>query len=142
MTSIEEHKKKIQEHLREIEDAIEQGIEKSPITIGFHCSACAIQFLELYLHITNKISIGKIVKHDWFKRPGLGQKKEPLIDRNLLVEFGNKNEIYELIYSLEEERNILVYGKADEKQIKKVIEIFNKLKNIFYKLFENEGFKI
>ena len=65
-----------------------------------------------------------------------------MIDRNLLVEFGNKNEIYELIYSLEEERNILVYGKADEKQIKKVIEIFNKLKNIFYKLFENEGFKI
>ena len=53
MTSIEEHKKKIKEHLDEIDDAINEGIEKKPITIGFHCSACSIQFLELYLHIIN-----------------------------------------------------------------------------------------
>jgi len=142
MTSIEEHKKKIHEHLREIEDAIEQGVEKSPVTIGFHCSACAIQFLEIYLHILNKIPIGKIVKHDWFKKPKPGQKIAPLIERKLLAEFEHKKQIYEQIYELEEERNILVYGKADEAQIKKVLEIFNKLKDIFYKLFENEKFKI
>ena len=142
MTSIEEHKKKIHEHLREINDAIEQGIEKSPVTIGFHCSACAIQFLEVYLHILNKIPIGKIVKHDWFKRPKIEQKITPLIERKLIAKFEHKNQIYDLIYSLEEERNILVYGKADERQIKKILETFNKLKEIFYKLFENEGFKI
>ena len=141
MTSIEEHKQKIQEHLREIEDAIEQGIEKSPITIGFHCSACAIQFLELYLHIQNKISIGKVVKHDWFKRPNLGQRIEPLIERKLGVEFPEKQKIYDLIYRLEEKRNILVYGKSDEKQIKEVLEIFNELKEVFLKLFEHEPFE-
>ena len=62
MTSIEEHKKKIKEHLDEIDDAINEGIEKKPITIGFHCSACSIQFLELYLHIINKLSMGKVIK--------------------------------------------------------------------------------
>jgi len=31
MTSIEEHRKKIKEHLSEIDDAIEEGIENKPI---------------------------------------------------------------------------------------------------------------
>ena len=141
MTSFDEHKIKIQEHLREIDDAIEQGIEKSPITIGFHCSACAIQFLELYLHLTNKISIGKIIKHDWFKRPHLGQRIELLIERKLGIEFPEKQRIYDLIYSLEEKRNILVYGKSDEKQIKEVLDIFNELKSLFLKLLEDENVK-
>lgn len=142
MTSIEEHKKKIKEHFEEIEDAIEEGIEKKPITIGFHCSACSIQFLEFYLHVTNKISIGKVVKHDWFKRPKLAQKKEPLIERKLQAEFPKKQEIYNLIYDLEDERNTLMYGKPVEEQIKKVLETFSKLKEIFKELFKNEGIEI
>jgi len=124
MTSIEEHKNKIKEHLDEIDDAIEEGIENKPITIGFHCSACAIQFLELYLHLTNKISIGKVVKHDWFKRPQQKQRVEPLIERKLKVKFEKKEDIYNLIYDLEDERTILMYGKPVENQIKRVLEIF------------------
>lgn len=142
MTSVEEHKKKIYEHLEEIEDAIEEGIEKKPVTIGFHCSACSIQFLESYLHITNKIPVGKIVKHDWFKRPKPEQKKEPLVERKLQIDFPKKQEIYNLIYDLEEERNILMYGKPAEEQIKKVLETFSKLKEIFKELFKNEGIKL
>jgi len=139
MTSIEEHGKKIKEHLDEIEDAIQEGIEKKPITIGFHCSACAIQFLELYLHATGRIPIGKIVKHDWFKRPKEGQKIEPLIERKLQVDFSKKKEIYELIYELEEERTILMYGKPLKEQAKRVIGTFTKLKEIFQELLKNEG---
>ncbi len=142
MTSIEEHKKKIHEHLEEIEDAIEEGIEKKPVTIGFHCSACAIQFLELYLHISNKISAGKIVKHDWFKKPQETQKIPPLIERKLPVEFPKKQEIYSLIYDLEEKRTILMYGSPESETIKKMLEIFSKLKEIFMELFKNEGFKL
>jgi len=142
MTSIEEHKKKIIEHLDEINDAIDQGIERKPVTIGFHCSACSIQFLELYLHIVNKIPIGKIVKHDWFKRPKPEQKKETIIERKLSVNFNKKQEIYELIYTLEEERNSLMYGKPAKEQIKKVIETFFKLKEIFMELYKNEEFKL
>ena len=142
MTSVEEHKKKINEHLEEIEDAIDQGIENKPITIGFHCSACSIQLLELYLHILNKIPIGKIIKHDWFKRPQEDQKIQPLIERKLEVQFPNKKEIYDLIYTMEDDRNILMYGKATEKQIKTVLETFQKLKKILLKEFSKEGVEI
>ena len=138
MTSIEEHKKKIAEHLEEINDAINQGIEKKPVTLGFHCSACALQYLESYLHENNKILIGKIIKHDWFKRPKPEQKKEALIERNLKVLFPKKEEIYELIYQLEEERSSLMYGSPSKKQIEKVLETFFSLKEIFESLSENE----
>ena len=142
MTSIEEHRKKIKEHLEEIEDAIEEGIEKKPITIGFHSSACALQLLEAYLHVLNKIPIGKVIKHDWFKKPQENQKIEPLIERKLGIDFPKKQEICNLIYDLEEERNILVYGKPVEEQIKKVLDNFNKLKAVFITLFENEKFEV
>lgn len=138
MTSIEEHKKKIKEHLEEIEDAINSGIEKKPITIGFHCSACSIQLLEIYLHKINKISIGKVLKHDWFKKPTPEQKKEPLIDRKLSVEFPQKEEIYNLIYDIEEDRNSLMYGSPTKEKIKEVLESFQKLKEIFKPLLKDE----
>jgi len=136
------HKNKIIEHLDEIEDAIKEGIEKKPVTIGFHSSACSIQFLELYLHLNNKIPIGKIIKHDWFKKPHSLQKKEPLIERKMPVEFPKKEEIYNLIYDLEDERNTLMYGQASKEQITRVLETFNKLKEIFRGLLKNEGIKI
>lgn len=138
MTSIEEHKKKIKEHLEEIEDAINSGIEKKPITIGFHCSACSIQFLEIYLHKINKISIGKVIKHDWFKKPKSEQKKEPLIERKLPIVFQKKEEIYKLIYEIEESRNSLMYGSPAKEKTKKVLENFQKLKEIFKYLLEDE----
>src|SRR3989344_5396484 len=128
MTSIEDHKRKIKEHLEEINDAIEQGIDRKPITIGFHCSSCAFEYLELYLHLTNKLSLGKIIKHDWFKKPKEEQKIEPLIERKLPLVFPKKDEIYNLIYNIEEERNSLLYGKPKDEQIKKVITNFLKLK--------------
>lgn len=142
MTSIEEHKKKIKEHLDEIDDAINEDLEKKPVTIGFHCSACALQFLELYLHISNKISIGKIIKHDWFKKPQEGQKIEPLIERKLKSEIPKKQEIYDLIYELEEQRNLLIYGKPIKEQIKKVLDDFLKIKSIFQEFLKNENITI
>ena len=142
MTSIEEHKKKISEHLEEIDDAIKQGIEKKPVTIGFHCSACPLQFLELYLHTLNKIPIGKIIKHDWFKRPKIDQKIEPLIERKLPIIFPRKEEIYNLIYTIEEERNTLMYGKPTKAQTEKVLAEFKKLKEIFLEALKNENIKI
>ncbi len=142
MTSIEEHKKKIKEHLEEIEDAIDRGIEKRPVTIGFHCSACSIQFLELYLHLINKIPIGKIIKHDWFKKPTPEQKIKPLIERKLAAEFLKKQEIYDLIYKIEEARTTLMYGKAEKRQVEAVLTNFNKLKELFKELLKNEGQEI
>jgi len=142
MTIIEEHLRKIKEHLEEIEDAVDQGIENKPVTIGFHCPACALQLLELYLHSLNKISIGKVVKHDWFKRPQEDQKIESLIERKLSVDFPMKEEIYELIYDLEDKRNTLVYGKPMKIQIERVYDNFLKLKEILKELLKNERISI
>lgn len=139
MTSIDEHVKKIKEHLDEIEDAINEGIEKKPITIGFNCSACSIQLLELFLHVENKISIGKIIKHDWFKRPKAEQKIEPLVERKLPVNFDDKGKIYDLIYCIEENRENLVYGKSDIEKIKVVLDSFNLLKTIIEDRLKERG---
>ena len=116
MTSIEEHKNKINEHLEAIDDAIKQDI--------------------------NKIPAGKVIKHDWFKRPFPEQKKEPLVERKISAIFPRKEEIYNLIYALEEERNSLMYGKSSEAQIKKVIENFLKVKEILLELLNNERIEI
>ncbi len=139
MTSADEHIKKIKEHPDEIEDAINEGIEKKPITIGFNCSACSIQLLELFLHVENKIPIGKIVKHDWFKRPKAEQKIEPLVERKLPVNFEGKDKIYNLIYFIEENRENLVYGKANTEKIKVVLHSFNQLKNILTDKLKQRG---
>jgi len=138
MTSVDEHKKKINEHLEQIEDAIDSGIEKKPITIGFHSSACASELLELYLHILNKIPIGKIIKHDWFKKPQPEQKIEALIERKLSVEFDYKKELYDLIYKIEENRDNLIYDKATKEQIKIVLDSFLKFKELINKLIKQE----
>ncbi len=87
MTSIEEHKRKIKEHNEELDEAIDKGVENRAATIGFHCSACSLQILELYLHAAKKIPTGKILKHEWFKKPTVGQKKEALADRKVGVIF-------------------------------------------------------
>ena len=139
MTSIEEHKRKIKEHLGEINDAIDQGMENKPITIGFHCSACVLELLELYLHVNNKLPIEKIIKHDWFKRPKQEQKKSPLVERHLPVQFKEKEELYELIYDIEDERNSLLYGKPQEKQIKTVLKKFQEFKEKIMELLKNEN---
>ncbi|MBI3190399.1 hypothetical protein HYZ41_01705 [archaeon] len=130
MGAIRDHKRRIQEHLEEIEGAIAVGIERKPVTIGLHASACAVEILELYLHKEGKIPIGKIIKHDWFKKPLPEQKIEPLIERKLMTDFPLKKEIYDLIYKIEENSTNLVYGRPSKEQIETVINSFNKLKNM------------
>ncbi|HIG97274.1 MAG TPA: hypothetical protein HA230_02930 [Candidatus Aenigmarchaeota archaeon] len=130
MSAIRDHKKRINESMEAIEGAIAVGIEKRPVTIGFHASACAIEMLETYLHKEGKIPIGKMLKHDWFKRPLPEQKVEPLIERKLKVDFPSKEKVYDLIYTIEGNRTNLVYGRPTKTQIESVVNSFNKLKNI------------
>jgi len=139
MTAIEIHIKKIKEHLGEIKDAIDEGIENKPITIGFHCSACAIELLEVYLHKINKIPLSKVLKHNWFKSPKIEQKKEALAQRKVGVQFQNQEEIYALIYEIEDLRDNLVYGNSNPVQIHRVINSFLKLKLILIDKIKEEG---
>jgi hypothetical protein len=130
MSAMRDHLRRIGEHMEEIEGAATVGIEKKPVTIGLHTSACAMELLELYLHKEGKIPIGKIIKHDWFKKPLPEQKIEPLIERKLKVDFDSKEDVYDLIYKIEENRTSLVYGRPTKEQIETVLNSFNKLKNM------------
>lgn len=138
MTAQNIHLAKIKEHLQELKDAVALGIENRPATIGFHTSACAIDFLESYLHKTGKIPIGMQVKHEWFKRPKSGQKIMPLAERNVKADFQYKTQILDLLYTIEENRNKLIYGHATISEIKHTLETFKNLKKIFIELLGND----
>ena len=142
MTSADEHIKKIRELLESIRYSIDVGIEKRPVIIGFSCSECSIQLVELYLHKLDKIPTGKLLKHSWFKPPQAGQKKETIIERKLQVDFPNKKQIYNLIYGIEKGRTALVYGKSSKKQIELVLESFNKLKDLLIGELKKMGVEI
>lgn len=139
MSSIGEHKKRIREHLDELQDAITIGLEKRPATIGFHTSSCAAELLELYLHLANLISSGKTVNHAWFKRPRESQKIEPLIERKLPANFPDKEKIYGLMYAIEENRDILVYGKSTKAQIEATLAAFQRLWEELEKKIKERG---
>ncbi|MBS3138716.1 hypothetical protein J4207_03350 [Candidatus Woesearchaeota archaeon] len=142
MAAISVHLAKIREHLQEIKDAIAIGIESRPATIGFHTTSCAIDLLEMYLHKTGKIQTGAQIKHEWFKRPKQWQKIMPLAERHLQVIFPNKNEIFELLYSLEENRNKLIYGSSTKNQIQHICITFEQYKKLVGEMLAEEGEQI
>lgn len=142
MGSKENHIRRIQEHFSGIEDAVDEGIENKPATIGLHCSACAVELLELFLHATHKIPVGKVIKHNWFKRPQEEQKKEPLAERKVGIDFHEKREFYELLYSIEENRNNLVYGNPSREQVQLVLDKFMQLKSKINIILLKEGINI
>lgn len=136
------HLQKIAEHLEEIEGAIKVGVERRPATIGMHTSACSTELLELYLHKTGRIPIGKVVKHDWFKPPKPGQKIRPLAERMLPIEFPEKERIFRLLYAIEEQRTRLVYGRPEQKTARMVLDAFLELRRVIEPMLEKEGVRI
>ncbi len=142
MTAQKVHKARIEEHFQVLREAVAIGIEQRVATLGLHTSACAIDLLETYLHKIGKIPIGMQVKHDWFKRPHPGQKIVPLAERKLPMDFPQKEAILELFYTLEENRNILVYGHATKDQLLSSFNAFRRLKELLLKMLAEQGEEI
>lgn len=142
MVSIQVHKEQIKEHIQEINDAIAIGLEKRPATLGLHASACSISLIEIYLHLHGKISIGTMIKHEWFKPPKKGQKIAPLAERKIGADFPHKDEIFSLMYTIEEHRNKLIYGKPTKVAIDAVLISFQKLHQIIKEKLKELGEEI
>jgi hypothetical protein len=122
--NIDAHKRALKESMDEIRSAISIGIDRRQRTIGFHCSAAAIDLLEIYLHEQNLISPGTSIKHDFFA----SEKKS----KSRLPEFPKKAKVLSLLIYLESKRNTLTYGKAQSRDvIEKYIETFNSIVEIF-----------
>ena len=142
MTSVEQHKLQIKEHMQELTDAIAIGLENRPATLALHVSACSISLLEMYLHVLGKISTGTTIKHDWFKRPKEGQKIAPMAERKLGALFPEKEKILFLLYIIEENRNKLIYGKPTKVASDAVYSSFQELHNLIKEKLKEHGVEI
>src|SRR3989344_987473 len=121
----EEHYKAIKESLEVIKESVQIGLEQRQRTIGFHCSAAAVDMLELFLHKQNSINPGKIVKHDFFS-------SEKKAHRMLPEQFTDKEMIISILVRLEAKRNQLCYGKIKlMAEIEDYLAIFHKVRSFF-----------
>lgn len=122
---IEEHEKAFEEHKRNIDKAIEEGIQKNQRNIGYNTSQGSIELFSIFLHKLNLIhGSGDQLDHRIFKSKNLIEKKIP-------NEFPSRKTILELMKNIEEERIALCYGSRKGKErIEKTIISFNELRKI------------
>ena len=126
------HLKNLRESLEVIEESIIKGLPERQRTIGFNTSAACADMLELLLHRKGLIDPGFIVKHEWLKSKNKIQEKFPF-------DFPNKKDILKLIYSIEEKRDHLCYGKPQSIDIiRELLEKFNTVKIKFKEAGINE----
>ena len=125
---IESHKRAYEESMRSIRCSIQEGPDKNQRSIGFNCSAAAVDLLEIYLHQEGLLGLGATIKHDWFTSIRRAEEKVKL-------EFPKKKQVLGLIVKLEEKRNLLVYGKQQSRPfIEEYIELFNNIQETFEEL--------
>ncbi len=122
---IETHLRNLKESLAAIEESIEKGLVERQRSIGFHTSAACADMLEILLHRKNLIDTGFIVKHEWLKSKNKIREKFPF-------DFPGKEKILDLIFKIEERRDILCYGKPQRIEvIQELLNHFNQLKEKF-----------
>ncbi len=128
---IEDHLRNINESLELIKEGVQKGIQNRQRSIGFNTSVAGVEMFEVFLHKENLLHPSLILKHNWF-----GSKK--IANKKLDFDFPDKNKIINLLYKIEEKRNILCYGKQRSvEEIKMALNYFNELKS----LFESKGLK-
>jgi len=126
------HLKNLRESLEVIEEGIEKGLVERQRTIGFSTSAACTDMLEILLHKNNLIDPGFVIKHEWLKSKNKIEEKFPF-------DFPNKKELLNIIFQIEEKRNVLCYGKPQPREvIQQIVVDFNKLKEKFREAGLNE----
>jgi hypothetical protein len=126
------HLLKIKETQEELEDTIRKGYTHRQVSIGFLTSFIACNLFELFLHRLRLIDLSANFKHEWFT------SKRKIRER-LPFDFPRKQEILELMHSIEKNRNILCYGNPQpEQDIKEQVERLRTLEKIFQELQPHE----
>ena len=129
---LEDHKKAYKEHKKNIDRAIEEGIEENQRNIGYNISQGSVELFAIFLHELNLIhGSGDQFDHRIFK-------SKNLIERKIPTEFPSRKEILELMKEIEVERISLCYGSRKSKErIEKSVKGFQKLRKIINKEFKN-----
>lgn len=133
---IEEHEEAYKEHLKNIERAIDEGIEENQRNLAYNITQGAVELFSIYLHKLNLIQgSGDQLDHRIFKSQNRIKNKIP-------NDFPSKKKIIQLLIKIESERNALCYGTRKPKErIEKIINHFNKLREIINKNLKNKNGK-
>lgn len=129
---LEDHEESYKEHLKNTERAIEEGVEQNQRNIAYNISQGSVELLAILLHKLNLFQTsGDQLDHRIFKSNNLIEKKIP-------PEFPNKDEILKLMRLIEEERNVLCYGKRKSmEKIENYILHFQSLRKIINRILKN-----
>jgi hypothetical protein len=129
----EEHQKALQEHLVNLDRAIDENVEENQRNIGFNVSQASVELFAMYLHALHFIEgSGDQWDHRTFKsKTRLEQKVPPA--------FREREKILPLMETIERERLIVCYGKRKPKiRIEKMILAFRQLQEIIHKNMPHE----
>lgn len=128
----EEHQKALDEHLRNLYKAIEEGVEENQRNISYNVSQGAVELFSIYMHTLHLIEgSGDQFDHRIFKNKQKIHQKIPL-------EFPGRDKILALLNSIELKRNVLCYGKRKpSKEIEKIILLFQELRELIDDLMKN-----
>jgi len=120
---IEEHDKALQEHINNLNKAIEEGNEENQRNIGYNVSQGSVELFAIYMHYLKLVEgSGDQWDHRTFKNKRKIEQKVP-------PEFLERDKIMELMENIERERNVICYGKRKPKpRIEKMIESFQELR--------------
>jgi len=124
------------EIIKEVSDEIEaslkdsKGIQSHQRRIAFSLSIEVVALIENYLDKLNVFKAGGKINHRWFKKKRENVKE--LISNQItspIDSIEKINEILDIAYNIEKERNELAYGKpASEETLKDKINLFLDLK--------------
>lgn len=128
----DKHKMILQEVAEEIELALRdpRGLLPHQRRIAFVLSLGTVNLLEIYFHKLNLIKEGTKIDHRWFKKEKDNAKQRLMgcVVRPV-SEIPNINQLLDLAYEVEKDRDNLVYGApATEALLKKKIGLFLMLK--------------
>lgn len=125
---IQEHEQAYNEHVNNLNKAIEQGIEENQRNIAYNVSQGSVELFAIYLHKLNLLqSSGDQIDHRTFK-------SKTFIDKKIPLEFLDREKILDLMKEIELERNALCYGSRKPiSRIKNVIIVFQNLRKIINK---------
>lgn len=125
MTSIEEHKKAVEELEADILEKIRlHTVSERQKIIGFTASEASTNCFAILLHKKNLISAGFNVNHKWFASIERAKAKFPF-------DFPHKSRLLELLVKEEQLRDRLCYGRSKSSaEAEEAIKIFFDIKKL------------
>ena len=121
---LEEHRKALEEHERNIRRCVDGGVEENQRNLGYNISQASIEMMSIYLLKIKLIQVSVNFDHRIFKH-------SKSLRETLSFDFPEKTKILDLMRNIEEKRSLLCYGKRKtKKEVTEMLALYDKLKGI------------